>query len=107
MPKGKMGMGMSFSDTSQASEQQRDTVIQVPFLALSTAANDPGCGASTRTISYDDETSILAKGAFSKAPGYGGIILWTLEEGWLTPGASGGRAQSSLMQALEQGFIDP
>ena len=69
--------------------------------------NDPGCGAATQYISYEDETSIIAKGTFSKTNGYGGIIVWTLEEGWLPAGASGGRAQNALMQALKKGFIDP
>jgi chitinase len=94
-------------DTSTAGEQQRDAVAQVPFLSLTAAVNDAKCGAATRYISYDDETSIIAKGTFSKANGYGGIIIWQLAEGWLKPGASGGRAQNSLMQALKTGFIDP
>lgn len=94
-------------DKSLASEQKRDMVAQAPFLALGATVNDPGCGAATRYISYEDETSILAKGAFSKANGYGGIIIWTLQEGWLPPGASGGRPQNALMQALKHGFIDP
>jgi chitinase len=95
-------------DTSTAGEQQRDAVAQVPFLSLKTAVTDSGCGTSpTQYLSYDDETSIAAKGTFSKANGYGGIIIWQLEEGWLPVGASGGRAQNSLMQALKTGFIDP
>ena len=58
-----------------------------------------GCGALTRYIPYEDETSIIAKGTFSKANGYGGIIVWTLQEGWLLPNSSGGRSQNALMQA--------
>jgi len=92
---------------SAASEQKRDAVAQVPFLALATAVNDSGCKTTTRYISYDDETSIVAKGTFSKASGYGGIIVWTLGEGWLPSGAAGGRAQNALMQALKKGFLDP
>jgi hypothetical protein len=47
------------------------------------------------------------KGQFSKANGYGGIIVWTIQQGWLPAGASGGRAPNALMQALKQGFLDP
>lgn len=94
-------------DLSEAAERQRDTVAQVPYLSLTAAVNDTGCGAATRYISYDDETSIVAKGTFSKTNGYGGIIVWTIQEGWLPAGASGGRAQNALMQALKTGFIDP
>jgi chitinase len=94
-------------DKSTAAEQMRDAVAQVPYLSLSTAVNDAGCGEATRYISYDDETSILAKGTFSKANGYGGVIVWTIQEGWLPANASGGRTQNALMQALKTGFIDP
>lgn len=147
VPKGKLGMGMSFYaicytadvsgprqptdgdtqivggdnayplsaffaagstfDKSKPSEQQRDAVAQVPYLSLASAVTDKGCGGPARYLSYDDETSILAKGAFSKSKGYGGIIVWTIQEGWLPPNASGGRAQNALMQALKKGFIDP
>jgi len=94
-------------DKSTAAEQKRDATAQVPYLTLPSAVTDPGCGAATQYIAYEDETSILAKGAYSKANGYGGIILWQLAEGWLKTGASGGRAQNALMAALKTGFLGP
>jgi chitinase len=94
-------------DSSTASNRQRDTTAAEPYLTFATAVNDAHCGAATQYIPYEDETSIAAKGAFSKANGYGGIIIWTLEEGWLPAGASGGRARNALMQALKSSFIDP
>lgn len=94
-------------DASSAAERKVDATAQVPYLSLAQPVNDSGCGASTRYISYDDEASILAKGAFSKANGYGGIIVWTIQEGWLPPGAAGGRAPNALFQALKQGFLEP
>ena len=94
-------------DAASAAERKRDAVAQVPYLSLAAAVNDSKCNAATQYISYDDETSILAKGAFSKQSGYGGIIIWTIQEGWLPSGASGGRAPNALMQALKTGFIDP
>jgi len=99
-------IGSTF-DKSGAGERMRDRVAQVPYLSLTAAVNDSGCGAATRYLSYDDETSIIAKGTFSKTNGYGGIIIWTIQEGWLPANASGGRAQNALMQALKTGFIDP
>ena len=77
------------------------------YLSLPAAVNDSHCGAQTQYISYDDETSIIAKGTFSKTSGYGGIIVWTIQEGWLPAGASGGRARNALMQALRTGFLVP
>ena len=65
------------------------------------------CKENTQYIAYEDEQSILAKGAYSKANGYGGIIIWTIQEGWLPADATGGRAPNALFQALKQGFIDP
>lgn len=98
--------GSTFAN-SKASEVKRDAVAKVPYLALGTAVNDAHCSASTRYISYDDETSVIAKGSFSKDNGYGGIIIWTLAEGWLPTGATGGRAPNAMMQALKRGFLDP
>ena len=94
-------------DGSAGSNRQRDTTAAEPYLTFGTAVNDAHCGAPTQYIPYEDEISIAAKGAFSKANGYGGIIIWTLEEGWLPAGASGGRALNALMQALKSAFIDP
>ncbi|HEX3757878.1 MAG TPA: glycoside hydrolase family 18 protein [Kofleriaceae bacterium] len=92
-------------DASAASARHRDATAQVPYLTLPAVVNDSGCRAGTQYITYDDETSIAAKGAFSRAHGYGGIILWTLQEGWLPRNASGGRAPDALMQALRAGFL--
>jgi chitinase len=94
-------------DASAAASRKRDTTAAEPYLSLPSAVTDGHCGAATQYISYEDETSIAAKGAFSKANGYGGIIIWTLEEGWLPSNASGGRAPNSLMQALKSAFIAP
>ncbi len=94
-------------DSSVTSSRQRDTTAAEPYLTFGTAVNDMHCGSATQYIPYEDETSIAAKGAFSKANGYGGMIIWTLEEGWLPAGAAGGRARNALMQALKSAFIDP
>jgi chitinase len=106
-PLSKFFAAASTFDKSAATERKIDDVAKVPYLSLGTAVNDSGCGGSTRYISYDDETSIIAKGTFSKSSGYGGIIIWTIQEGWLPSGAAGGRAQNALMQALKRGFLDP
>lgn len=98
--------GSTFA-TATAGEVHLDATAKVPYLALDVATSDTHCGGNTRYISYDDETSIIARGTFSKDNGYGGIIVWTLAQGWLPSGATGGRAQNALMQALKTGFLDP
>jgi chitinase len=94
-------------DQTSAAERKFDAVAQVPYLSLGSPVYDPGCGANTQYISYDDEASILAKGAFSKTSGYGGVMVWTIQQGWLAPGAAGGRPQDALMKALKKGFLEP
>jgi chitinase len=94
-------------DGAASTAKKIDATAKVPYLSLPSAVNDSHCGAATQYISYDDETSIVAKGTFSKTSGYGGIIVWTIQEGWLPAGASGGRAQNALMQALRTGFLVP
>jgi hypothetical protein len=88
------------------SARKFDAEAKVPYLSLATAVNDSGCKASTQYIAYEDEESIVAKGQFSKSNGYGGIIIWTIQEGWLPANAVGGRARNALFQALKQAFID-
>lgn len=94
-------------DNAASTAKKIDATAKVPYLSLPSAVSDSHCGAATQYISYDDETSIVAKGTFSKTSGYGGIIVWTIQEGWLPSGASGGRAQNALMQALRTGFLLP
>jgi chitinase len=89
---------------SHASARQRDTTAKQPYLTFAQAVNDAHCGTTTQYISYEDEQSIADKGAFAKQHGYGGIIVWTLAEGYLPANASGGRARDAMIQALANAF---
>jgi chitinase len=93
--------------TSTPSEMMWDNAASVPYLSFATAKSVNWCGGQTRFITYEDERSIIAKGAFSRSNGYGGVIIWTIDQGWLPTGAAGGRAQNALMQALRDGFLVP
>jgi chitinase len=77
-----------------AGAKQYDSVTQQPYLTFAAPVNDSHCGGSTQYISYEDVTSIVAKGTFSETNGYGGIIIWTINE--MTP---------ETMQALHDGFL--
>jgi chitinase len=94
-------------DAASGQQLERDSTAQVPYLTFASPITDLGCGAPTQYIPYEDETSIIAKGTFSKTTGYGGVIVWALHEGWLPRNASGGRSQNALMQALRTGFLVP
>lgn len=85
----------------------RDATAKQPYLAFTTPITEPHCGgAQTSYIPYEDEQSIADKGAFARAQGYGGIIVWTLAEGYLAAAAAGGRPRNALTQALKHAFLD-
>lgn len=69
-----------------------------PYLTLPRPESH-GC----RYLSFEDEQSLLAKGAFSRRNGYGGIIVWTINQG-VVPSHS---RPNFLMDALEKGFLRP
>jgi chitinase len=71
-----------------------DSAADVPYLSLS------GSGAERCTyISYEDATSLAAKGAWVKAQGLGGVIVWTISEGYMSAGADV-PARNPLLEAL-------
>jgi chitinase len=82
-----------------AANRKWDATAQVPYLTLPSPESH-GC----RYVSFDDEESLEAKGAFARANAYGGIIVWTLNQGWLTGST---KPKNALMQALKRGFLDP
>lgn len=87
------------SSSYSAANHKWDSVAQASYLSLS-KADSRGC----RYVSFEDEQSLAAKGAFSKSNGYGGIIVWTLNQGWLSGGS---KPKNALMQALKTSFLDP
>ena len=66
--------------TVPSGARQYDSMSEQPYLTFASAQTDAHCGAATRYIAYEDEQSIAAKGAWSKTHGYGGVIVWTIEE---------------------------
>ena len=83
---------------------KRDATAQQPYLSFTSPVTDAHCGAPTQYISYEDEDSIHAKGAFAQTNGYGGIIVWTLQEAYLPANAAGGRARDAIIDELYQAF---
>src|SRR5262249_39778515 len=80
---------------ARAPGQKAHTPARQTYLTFASAVNEPGCG-NTQYISYEDATSIAAKGTFSKQNGYGGIIVWTINE-----------LDTTTSQALHDAFIAP
>jgi chitinase len=75
--------------------RQYDSASEQPYLTFATPT-DPGglCGQAVQYVPYEDDQSIAAKGSWSIAHGYGGVIIWTLEE-----------MPHSLMIAVESAFL--
>ena len=90
---------------THASAVQRDATAQQPYLSLPTPVTDSHCGGATQYLSYEDEQSLAAKGAFARSNGYGGIIVWTLQEAYLPMNAAGGRARDAMIHALWESFV--
>jgi len=77
-----------------ASAYHYDMAAQAPYLTLS------GSNAQKCTyVSYEDATSIAAKSAWIKAQGLGGVIIWTISEGYVSSGATVA-AQNPLLETM-------
>jgi chitinase len=78
--------------------RQWDTTAMEPYLTL---PQPDSFGA--KYVSFEDEQSLIAKGEFARQNGYGGIIIWTINQGYVATHADPG----FLMEALRAGFIEP
>ena len=81
-----------------AARYHYDAAAQAPWLASSSAFGAAGC----TFVSYEDATSIAAKGAYVRANRLGGTIIWTIAEGHRTDVA--GAQQDALLDAVKAGF---
>lgn len=75
-----------------------DSVALQPYLSLAKPERH-GC----RYVTFEDEQSILAKGKFSRDNGYGGIIIWTINQGFVTSHSQ----PNFLLDAVGHGFLTP
>jgi chitinase len=82
-----------------ASAYHWDTGAMVPYLSFSTAHGSEGC----TYVTYEDAQAISAKGAYAKSKGLGGVIIWTINEGYVASAAAGQR--SPLLEAMKAAFL--
>jgi chitinase len=76
------------------SAAQRDAAAHVPYLSFSTATGPQGCGY----LSYEDPQSLADKADYLESHDLGGVIIWTINEGYLPTAPAGQR--SPLLTAL-------
>ncbi len=61
-------------------------------------------GPAAQFLTYEDAMTVAAKGAWTKANGYGGAIIWTINEGPQYPYGADGYA-NSLLDATAAAFL--
>jgi chitinase len=77
-----------------AGARQWDALARVPYLSFASPSGPNGC----TYVTYDDAQSIAEKGAYLKSKKLGGVIVWTINRGYM-----GG--QSPLLEALRTSFL--
>jgi chitinase len=83
-----------------------DDMAKVPYLSFSTPAifDFPGVADMRTTyVTYDDEQAIAEKGSYVRKNGLGGVIIWTISEGYLGNWKATGELDP-LMKAVKAAF---
>ena len=73
-----------------------DSTAQAPYLSFASPTGPQGC----TFVSYEDETSVAAKGQYASNIGLGGAIIWNINQGY-QPGAANPNA---LLAAVGRAF---
>jgi chitinase len=71
----------------QAAAYRWDDAAKAGFLGFAAPTGPQQC----TMVSYEDEASVSAKGAYVKANGVGGAIVWTVQQGHLPTALNGSR----------------
>lgn len=91
---------IKYSDVAGLIQQgyvaQRDVQAQAPYLQSS----DP---SKPELITYDDEQSVRAKGAWAKQQGLRGLMFWEISQDLVAP-KQGGKPVNTLVRAAEAGY---
>jgi len=77
-----------------------DNIAKAPYLSAANAFGPQNCNL----VGYEDAESIAAKGAYVRAQGLGGGIIWTIAMGHVAGAPAGQR--DGLMDAVKVGFLD-
>jgi chitinase len=77
-----------------------DAAASVPYLSSAAPIGSAGCNF----LSYEDEQSIAAKGAYARSQHLGGVIIWTIGEGHLGNRPPGQR--DPLLEAIRAAFLE-
>jgi chitinase len=77
-----------------AAARKWDPDAHVPYLSFTQATGPEGC----EYVTYEDPQSLADKGAYIKAQGLGGTIVWTINQGYVSSAQPG--QKNPLLAAL-------
>jgi chitinase len=77
-----------------------DSTARVPYLSSAAPLGAAGCNF----VSYEDAASIAEKGAYVRAEGLGGTIIWTISQGHIASAPQG--QQDPLLDAIRAAFLE-
>lgn len=97
---GTMSYANIATDYYSAAVAAWDASAHVPYLSSAAPLGAAGCNF----VSYEDAASIAEKGAFVRAQGLGGTIIWTISQGHLAGAPAGQR--DPLLDAIRAAFLD-
>lgn len=78
-----------------------DSAADAPYLSFASAHGPQGC----TWVSYEDETSVAAKGRYVHDHHLGGAIIWTVNQGHVPTAPAGMR--DPLLTAIRAAFLTP
>ncbi len=98
---GTMSYARLLSDYGAATVHRWDAQAHVPYLSFPEATGSDGCGY----VSYEDEQSLAEKGRYVRSKGLGGVIVWTVNQGYVGSAPQGQRNPllRALHDALDEG----
>lgn len=91
---GRMSYANIMATYHSAPVRKWDAVAHVPYLSFAGPTGPEGCGY----VSYEDEQAVTDKGAYVRAHGLGGAIVWTINQGFIASAQPGHR--NPLLAAL-------
>jgi chitinase len=97
-----MSYAAIMSSYYSAGRYQYDSAAQAPWLSSATLFGPAG-GTQCNFVSYEDPTSVTAKGAYVLNKKLGGTIIWTIAEGHRSD-VSGAAQQDALLEAVRAAF---
>ncbi len=83
---------------SKTGTLQWDAAAQANYVTFSTPVED----GTVRWITYDGPEAIQAKGQYAKANGYGGTIIWTINQGCTDPATGANPLLTEVKKAFLQ-----